>query len=475
MEKRFNVAFMKDLKVETHRLVNLSEKMMRDLLSIFDKLETGVSRRNPALYITESNNFVTKFNAYHKEFTKYHNKIIVPLREYQATMAAEQKAQTEAQERSEIEQAKQSPFVTPYQEQIKPPSSQPPPIPKQTTITPEIKKQKSETLNKLEEEAQKSPPVIPYQEPTKKPLPPKYIEPTFKEWEENFDYLPDEEIPKAVREWQKKQTDHTNFIAKITKYANAGETSSLVEMLLDYSEQLENNDPEVSANLLTVANNIMNDKTAGIFDVFKKKPEQELQRQSPPTQKKEKPSELAEYEGSQFEKKRVDLPNGVVDQAYTDIPFLKNITPDKILISPAGAQHIITHFIKRLIDTGNIDDPKIYYNAISTKLIPLLQQAIYNGWVRSISGVMDNPNYSHDKYLDIYTRLNLSDIDPNLKGIAKLYCIFRVSGNGVLTFRSIKKQFDIENVREISSESDEDIDVDYEEPQDIDYPEDYTD
>ncbi len=472
LEKRFNTDFVKKIKVLTTTLVSRSEKMLRDLLNIFNDLETGVSRRNPKLYIAKAKEFVAKFKSYHDVYVNYHAEIIAPLKAHQESMKGANKEQAVKNEALKQEQEK-------------------------------VRKQKEyEDYNtKIEEAGNQYEKQVQEQSRYQPPQPARYTEPSFNEWKQrntpkpapqanlpedeeyeawekkyNPSSLPkenvsDSEKAKKLREdeeFEKMKNRimpkaHSNFFDKITIYATNNETSSFVNELLEYSHQLEETDPEASANLLTVAHNVINDhKTAGIFDFLKGKPgvtAPATEKVQPAVEEKplrsglqylkQKPQELVEERQQLMRPKKLDLPEGRIDRAYTDLGILRTITPDKIRITPAASKFIINMFVKRLGAAQNIDNLEQYAPDIETKLILTLKQAIYNGWVVQADNVMDefNPN---DKYIEVYTRLNLSDITPSLSGVAKLYVSCRLSANNnTLTVKNLTKHFKIENVKSL--------------------------
>src|SRR5205085_9654050 len=87
---------------------------------------------------------------------------------------------------------------------------------------------------------------------------------------------------------------------------------------------------------------------------------------------------------------------------------------------------------------------KPYIISVEQRLIPTIKQAIYDGWVVSSDAATDSHN-PRDKFVEIYTRLNLSNVDEKLKGTAKLYVSCRLSAdNGALTIRGLNKHFVID-------------------------------
>jgi len=445
MEKRFSSSFLKEMKEATSDLVNAAEEFMNKLLTSLDKMESGVSNRNVDLYKEHAKELISEFKNFHKLYVSYDKKFLQPLKEKQALMDAETRAVEEAEqnrkqqeenakleqlrqkELAEIEEARRSPFVTPYVESPEKPTLQSKPI--------------SEFKG------------------------PDYEEPTIDEW-------------KAKEEWKTKQEPSTEeekmieeignraerskksslFIDNINKFASQDNVFDLLNEIISYSENIENEDPEISDKLLSVANDIINTyKTAGIFDFLKDKtknqpvePEKKTEKLEQKTQpKKERPQELTEEYKNLYTPKKLDLPNGRVDKAYTDVSVLKNITPNKMRITLDTSRHLINIFIKRLSAVKNIDNIEPFINSFELNLSPILKQAVYDGWVVSSDSVSDSFN-PRDKYLEIYTRLDLSKIDPKLMGTAKLHVACRLSADKeILTIRGIKKHFDIVNLKSV--------------------------
>lgn len=407
LEKRFDFGFMQEIKTKTAKLVQEAEKMFRHLIKLFDEMESGVSRRNPKLYQTKAKEFIKYFTIFHKVFDDYDKTILKQLREHEASRKAEEQKKAD-----------------------------------------EIAKEKIEKEQQAVEEAKKSPLVTPFKS--------SYDEPSFEEWEKENIPSGEENIKVLDKlEKERQKAAHSSFINELEIHASKEDTHSFIQKLLDYSEQLEDKDPESSSHLLMIAKNVINDyKTAGIFDkIFKSKStdtqnpsQQELQKEYQPARKK--PFELIEEDKNKYKKKKINLPDGTIDQAYTDIQILSTITPDKIRITHEAGNHIKNLFIRRLINAKDIDDFEPYIEYFNRNLFPALKHAIYNGWVLSSSDVQDDFN-PQDRYIEIYTRLNLADIHPNLSGIAKLYINTRISANtGKLTVRSIKKHFSIDNPKE---------------------------
>lgn len=452
LEKRFNASFLKELKSKTEQLLSASIKMLNVLLSSFSMMESGVSRRNVALYIEKSKILINKFNDFDKIFLDYHNKIIGPLKTHQETLdkaKEEELAKQEEIKRQEYEKFKAEQDKK-HQEQLA--------------------KEKQE-----EEEAKQSPLVNPYAEPSKDD---EEKELSFREWQEEQNKLKqqlstpsskektnildklewDQDIANSPdeKDWIKAPKKSQEFIASLQKSANSEDLYGLLNNILVYSAQIEDSDPKASAKLLTIAHNMMNDvKIAGLWDLFQNKEKVNITKdQAEPTaeelqniiKKKDKPKELDEEENNKYKVKTISLPVGRIDKSYTDLEALKNITANRIRITPETTKFIINILFKRLSDIFNIEDFTNYLSDFELNLPQLLKQAVYDGWVISSMPVEDNFN-PRDRYIEVYSYLHLNKINPDIPGVAKLHINCRMSANNqIITIKNIKKYFDISNI-----------------------------
>lgn len=491
MEKRFNVSFLKELKDQTINIVSKSEKMLNVLLSIFSDLESGISRRNPRLYVLKAKEFNKKFSDYHKSYQEYHKKVIVPLKEQQDLINKEQQAQAlrdqeeksrkehEAYEQSVLQdterlkkQVQENPYNSTYVELVRDKENK-----------PSVKDNSAEeALNKLEKE--RGPHNLQLIDNVLEPdetlfknkkdiaVNPKAPSPLKVKNEKDFDLKEvspnhddddeDEDDEEAIESAPQSKAAHTDFINKLTSFANDQETLSFIRELVNYSEKLENSNVELSSDLLRMASELNTEyKKAGIFDFLKKKDEPtekepskqpELQREVPV--KKQKPQDLKEQEENLFKPKYIEIPEGRIDEALTDVEALSRITPDNIRVTFDTAQLLMATFVERLSALKKSDISQ-FKNSLEKNLVKVLKKATHDGWVVHSSAVPDDFN-PYDRYLSVYTRLNLSDIDPEFSGVAKITVNCRFSAkNGSLTIRGVKKYFTIENVKVESDNQDE--------------------
>jgi chemotaxis protein histidine kinase CheA len=468
MENRFNHEFMKTMKDETTRIVVKSNKMLADLLDIFDKLESGVSRRNPRFYMVECKKFGQKFKVYHAEYLKFDEKVIQPLRNHQAEVAkaqaaeqakvVEQQAQVakqQAAEQAKAEQEQQAEQAKIEQEQQEVNEAEKFLTPHSDVPTPEYEEPSleefSKSKKKKEEDNKKA------QEAALRKL-----ENQDDDVDGSWDDAPAKgQAPLPLKVQPELRATHSRFVDTLEAYASDDDVSAFVSNLLDYSEELEATDPQASTELLTIAQDVINDyKSAGLFDFITKKDKapsdpqptpvaapkpQELQRVAPT---REKPQELVDDDRDRYKIKKIDIPDGRIDQAYSDIPFLANITTDKIIVSPGAAEHIKNLIITRVVNVLKLEDAYDPSVEMDRKLIPAFKEAIYNGWLISSSPAQDEFN-PRDKLIEVFTLLNLSEVDSTLSGTAKLYIVARISADrGTVSVKSIKKHFAISNLKE---------------------------
>ena len=121
---------------------------------------------------------------------------------------------------------------------------------------------------------------------------------------------------------------------------------------------------------------------------------------------------------------------------------MRAITADRIRSTPGSSSHIAGVFIKRLFDVGQ--DVSSFEPTLENSIINAIKRAIPRGLVLA-SYSSDDLHNPQDRQLEIYTYINLSEIDKDLQGIAKLKILCRLSVmNGTLTLRSIQKSFPVE-------------------------------
>jgi hypothetical protein len=227
-EKRFSVSFLKQLKTETTSMVDKTEKFLQFFLAVFKKLALAVAKRNVSEYMEGVKLFITKFAVYHSYFINYYQKNIVPLTE-QARMIEEQKSK--ALEEAAAEE-----------------------------------RMKQQTVNLEEKENKKPETSLPTEEEKEKAL-------------SNLSKEDDENIPIDLSQ------KSASFISRIEKISSP---NILVKEILKYSGEIENISPQKSLQLISIAEGIIEDykSAAGLFDVFKKKPEEKIPEKK--VQEKEK-------------------------------------------------------------------------------------------------------------------------------------------------------------------------------------------
>jgi hypothetical protein len=121
---------------------------------------------------------------------------------------------------------------------------------------------------------------------------------------------------------------------------------------------------------------------------------------------------------------------------------LRAITPDRIRSTPGSAQHIASVFIKRLFDVGQ--DVSSFEPTLESAIVSAIKRAIPKGLVLA-SYDSDDAHNPQDRQLEIYTYINLPEVDEDLQGVAKLKILCRLSVmGGTLTLRSIQKSFPVE-------------------------------
>jgi hypothetical protein len=486
LDRVFDAGLIRDVKDKSIEVVEESAEMFTELLSLFNRMESGLSRRKPRVFIEAAKEFIAAFQRYDTKYQAYHKVVIIPLRDYkqnkekdeaakqlaikeqQEALENERAAQQATKEQAVVEEARKSPLVSyqgptydePSFEDWKDKGSPEPSTDEKVKALDLLKKQQGEEAYPYMPELFTGEPEIKSITPPERNNPKAPL--NLKVPQQKDTTL--EEVMKEDEEFEpvSKAASHELFFDKLTAYAGQENVEEFIQEVLNYSEVLEESDPETSTNLLQVAQEILQTyKTAGIWDLFKNKkheseatPEQELQRVDLPAQEKgrrvkkdkpltEKPKELIELEENSYGLKKINRPDGRIDEAFSDVDFLKGVGVEKIHISPGAKQLITTNFMRVLFNKLG-DDARKFLPAAEAKLTSLMKQSIYNGWVVRLDSVDDiaNPN---DRYIQVYTRFNLAQLDSDLKGIAKIYINCRVSpSKGIVSVRGISKHFDIE-------------------------------
>lgn len=402
MEQRFPSSLIKDMKKQTERMVLSTERMLQFLLGIFNNLESGVSRRNIHLYRRYSESFVRKFNQYHNEFLTFYNKVVVPIRNTAQQLDAEAKAAAEkakTEEETKRKEDERQQFID----------------------------QGDQIAKLVEEQNQRR------QEAEQQGLKQDQINPNLElalQKKKEKEKSQKEETKEVLDKLEKMRGEaHLEFFDKLNKYSSTNNVEEFVKTIMNYALMVDQN----TANKL---NNIANQITQD-FNLKKKvaaKPPSSYQLEPDPFKSpKAKPPELTESLTA------IDLPLGTIDQAFSEVAGLKNITPEKIVITPATGQLVSESFLNRLKDL-NIDTMGISGN-FSNNFISVLKNAMYNGWLIATTETAD-PNHPKDKYLEMYTRLPLKPLNPNWEGFAKLKFICRLSSNkNTVTLKNIQKYF----------------------------------
>jgi hypothetical protein len=223
LEKRFNIAFLKNLKVSTNTMAARTEEFSSFLLAVFKRLATALATRHIDQYIALSKEFIKRFARYHEMFVKYYNDNVVPLKEQYQNIQAEKQAvidkkQQEIQKQRESENEERAkPFPPPYQSTFAPSKPGSPPIQIQNRPTDY---EQEETLNKLRKQ-----------------------------------HGPEDEMPVPLT--QRKSS--TEFIDRLEALAFEDDPTTMLKEMLAYSEALEDDNPEESLKILAIAEGLAED------------------------------------------------------------------------------------------------------------------------------------------------------------------------------------------------------------------------
>jgi len=136
------------------------------------------------------------------------------------------------------------------------------------------------------------------------------------------------------------------------------------------------------------------------------------------------------------------IPEGRVDKRYNSLPVLASITSDKIRVSPAAMRHIASIFIKRMYDL-NMDAEGLDMS-LERNIVEEIRKAVPRGIV-VYNHATDDPNNPLDRQIEVYTYINLQNVNPSLEGTVKLMVTCRLSVfSGSLSLRTINRNFSAE-------------------------------
>jgi hypothetical protein len=274
LEKRFSIAFLKQLKAASGVMVTRADQFLSFLLRTFKKLATALAKRNVDQYATAAKEYINRFTRFHAQFVDYYQKNVVPLKERYSEIQEEGRKAEEQKSRAIEEEAERKreearprppgprmqPGVpsVPYQRLYEPstppvgaPDIGPPGMKPAPSVSEELKRRKW--------------PAPSFQFTKQEPKP-------MFEGEEELPY----EEEKPFNLYRRRSLD---FFDKLEKHAIADNPQALVMEILRHSAELENISPEQSLRLLAIAEGIIEDyKTAGIFDWFKKDEDEPTQQ-----------------------------------------------------------------------------------------------------------------------------------------------------------------------------------------------------
>jgi hypothetical protein len=235
LEKRFSIAFLKDLKKGSIEMVEKTERFLQFLLATFKRLATALAKRNVDQYIRFSQDFIKKFAMYHKFFVDYYQKSIAPLKQQHEKLLEEQRKLEEDKSRKLEEDAARKKEISPITEPTPfggAPGGSFPKAPEPQAPTGELK--------------------------------------SFAPGEEKLTYEPEEEPFNLT---QKKS--HKDFIGRIEILSKKNDPGLLAREILNYSAKIEDESPEESLKLLSIAEGIIEDyKKGGLWDLLKPKKEE---------------------------------------------------------------------------------------------------------------------------------------------------------------------------------------------------------
>ena len=415
-ENKFDVSFLKNLKIDTARMADSSEKFLSFLIGIFKQLATAVATRNLNVYVKYAKEFINKFGHFHTQFIKYHKERILPLKEQQDKMNKEieeaQRKELELHRKETLEKEEKEKVLKRLQDQA-------------------VAMRAQQEARKVQTVPGKAPSVLDMLEKKHGPVSNFVAKPS--EQKKNEDNIP--------LDLTKKKAD---FISQIEKFASNNDYKNVISSILKFSEELEDSSSDESLKLLAIAEGMMDDyKKAGIFDFFKKKDDNEqeedqVEAQEVPEIKKQRAPKLSPPPSPLARPVVHTIPDGRLNSKFSSVPALAKIKADNVRISPGAANHIFQIIAKRFYDYGFDDDD--FDSASEARIINELKNAVVRSIVLTVSPSEDIHN-PQDKQLELYTYINLNNIS-SMEGNAKLKILCRfLAVSGTVSVRTIQKNF----------------------------------
>ena len=278
LESRFKVSFLKQLKNASIDMSRKTYQLYKYLLFTFKKLGWAIATRKIDKWIKISKEFISKFAVYHTSFISYYEKNVKPLKEQQEIINAAKEAKAKADaERAGMAQEfrNRAPNYTGNSDMSMPAG----PVashPSQQASLP-VQDEKNKVLDQLSGDEDNMPInlVTPKQRPA--PQEPALVTEVQRQQMNLRDRPASPALVTEVQRQQMNLRDHTasSFIATLEKLASEGQTKQLITAILDHSAELEDVDAEKSMQLLSIAEGMLEDKTAGILDFWKNKGEED--------------------------------------------------------------------------------------------------------------------------------------------------------------------------------------------------------
>lgn len=463
LNHRFGESFYRTVEENTKDILKKSMEMLDVLLSVFNEMETGLSRRNLQIYLAQVEIFKQAASEYHKNYLNYDKIVVEPLRTFYKEEEAKnkQKAEQEKQERQqaeaekerkEFEEAQRNPLVTnnPYSEHVSDMEAKDTPaisIPVERAQPAQYYKDLTESrLQTLDKPWKNKEPkrVVDYKDPA------------------DLKSLP---VENNTTDSTLKNKKNSSFIEQLGKTADNNSPASLIEQIVRHAHQME--DSEQSVGLMDIAEEIaITHKLGGFFDRFKDKVRSEPKTfpdpfpspHIPPQSRELTEEEQSLYKSNPrikdeqlFKRKRIDLPNGEIDKYILEIPELANINADHVYLGADAFYKFRDDFALRLMDLLDIDDFTPYLPNLKLHLPSVLRNAISHIWVHSVASV-DDTNGPRDKMLHGVIRIKLSDIDQRLNGTARIFAKVRfIANKRILSFKGMNVNFKLEGATKIVS------------------------
>lgn len=377
LEDRFS---SKDFIVFTKGLkdtIYQANRLQDTLKNVLKPMSSARAKRNPKEYFTFANVYIKEFQLFKNSFVKFYSSGASKILNDISQLKQQEQDVRKEEELARIERI-QGPFA-----KIKPLSEEDLMVNKPPKLV-DFPTESRKALDKIKEQEKK------------------------------------EDLPFDLVSKIDEKAANIEFIKIIKEASESNNIKLMFNQILKHSELIENVNSEVSDKLLIIAENIY------------KFAEEGNEEENDDDWFNKLPNKLPGIP------KENEIPEGHIEEAYSDVDFLKNITVDRITSSAQSVVHCFNIFTRNL-------DKKVPGFKKSKEFNSNFVSALKNAITKGLVVRADKPTESeNDRIVIFFTKINLKNLDTNLNGYATLYIECRyLDKNKSLSLKNIQKNFKV--------------------------------